>query len=53
MDKCPKCASENIEDQGLTYKLNAKNPAKSFRRCKDCGAVFHFEKKEKNESGLT
>jgi len=47
MNKCPKCESENIEDQGLTYKANLKNPQKYLYKCKDCGTIFHLDKKKK------
>lgn len=46
MNKCPKCGSNNIEDQGLTYNPNSKNPTKYLHKCKDCGNVFHIEKEE-------
>ncbi len=50
MAKCLKCGSENIEDQGLTYTANKKNPPKYIHKCKDCGAIFRLEKKENKGS---
>ncbi len=48
MPKCPKCKSQNIVDEGLTYSANQQNSPKSIFKCKDCGEVFGAEQKENN-----
>jgi len=49
MNKCPRCKSENIEDQGLTYAMNQKEPKKYLHKCKDCGNIFPVDKKDAPE----
>jgi transposase-like protein len=49
MPKCPKCKSQNIVDEGLTYSANQQNSPKPIFKCKDCGEVFKIdENKPKN-----
>ena len=43
MPKCPKCKSENIVDEGLTYSANQQNSPKPIYKCKDCGEVFRID----------
>ena len=43
MPKCPKCKSENIVDEGLTYSANQQNSPKPIFKCKDCGEVFRID----------
>ncbi len=49
MAKCPKCESENIKDQGLTYTANQKNSPKYIHKCKDCGYIFRMDRKTKEK----
>ena len=49
MNKCPKCKSANIVDQGLTYSANPKNSQKSLFKCNDCNKVFHSTNDEKEQ----
>jgi transposase-like protein len=42
MAQCPKCNSENIHSEGLSYSMNQQNPQKYLYKCRDCGKVFHL-----------
>ncbi len=43
MLKCPKCKSDNIADEGLTYSANKQSTQKPIYKCKDCGEVFKID----------
>jgi uncharacterized Zn finger protein len=53
MPKCPRCYSENIVDEDLTYPANQQNTPKPIFKCKDCGEIFRIDeniKKAKNHN---
>jgi transposase-like protein len=49
MPKCPKCNSENIHSEGLSFAINQNNPQKYLYKCRGCGKVFHLSKGEKEQ----